>query len=125
VAGYPVVDVRVTLLDGAIHSNDSSELAFFIAGKHAFGLAAAEAGPVVLEPIMQLEVTCDDGDVGGVVGDLARRRGQVTGLEVRGAERVVRGEVPVAETFGYAGSLGGLTHGRGRFTLEPLRYARV
>jgi len=123
--GAPVVDLRVTLVDGATHPNDSSELAFFVAAKKAFALAAADAGPALLEPIMQLEVTCDDGDVGGVVGDLARRRGQVTGLEMRGVERVVRGEVPVAETFGYAGSLGGLTHGRGRFTLEPLRYARA
>ena len=123
--GHPVVDVRVTLVDGSTHPNDSSELAFFIAAKKAFALAAADAGPALLEPIMQLEVTCDDGDVGGVVGDLARRRGQVTGLEMRGGERVVRGEVPVAETFGYASALGGLTHGRGRFTLEPLRYSRV
>ena len=123
--GHPVVDIRVTLIDGAIHDHDSSELAFSIAGGKAFRLAAAQAGPTLLEPIMQLEVTCGDDDVGAVVGDLARRRGQVTDLEVRAGERVVRGEVPVAETFGYAGALGGLTHGRGRFTLEPSRYARV
>ncbi|HEY1548159.1 MAG TPA: elongation factor G [Kofleriaceae bacterium] len=123
--GNPVVDVRVTLLDGQIHPNDSSELAFFIAGRAAFVLAAADAGPIALEPIMALEVTCDDDAVGAVVGDLARRRGQVTDLEVRGGERVIRGDVPVAETFGYASALGGLTHGRGRFTLEPSRYAPV
>jgi elongation factor G len=123
--GNPVVDVRVTLLDGQVHPNDSSELAFFIAGRAAFALAAAEAGPIALEPIMQLEVTCDDDAVGAVVGDLARRRGQVTDVEVRGGERVIRGDVPVAETFGYASALGGLTHGRGRFTLETSRYAPV
>ena len=123
--GNPVIDVRVTLLDGQLHPNDSSELAFFIAGRAAFALAAADAGPIALEPIMELEVTCDDDAVGAVVGDLARRRGQVTNLEVRGGERVIRGDVPVAETFGYASALGGLTHGRGRFTLEPSRYAPV
>ena len=123
--GYPVVDVRVVLLDGSTHVNDSSELAFANAGRKAFRAAAAEAEPCLLEPIMQLEVSCRDEDVGTVIGDLARRRGQVVELETRGDERVVRGEVPVAETFGYAGALGGMTHGRGRFTLEPARYAPV
>ena len=123
--GHPVVDVRVVLVDGSTHVSDSSEIAFTVAGSKAFRLAAAEAAPCLLEPIMNLEVTCRDEDVGAVVGDLARRRGQVVELEARGGERVVRGEVPVAETFGYAGSLGGLTHGRGRFTMEPARYAPV
>jgi len=123
--GHPVVDVRVALLDGSTHPNDSSELAFKIAGALAFKAAAVDAGPVLLEPIMRLEVSCGDADVGAVVGDLARRRGQVLGLDVRGAERVVRAEVPLAESFGYAGALGGLTHGRGRFVLEPARYQAV
>jgi elongation factor G len=124
--GHPVVDVRVTLVDGEVHARDSSELAFSIAGGKAFRQAAGEAAPALLEPIMHLEVTCADADVGAVVGDLMRRRGQVVDLEARGGdERVVRGDVPVAETFGYASSLGGLTHGRGRFTLEPSRYALV
>jgi len=123
--GYPVVDVKAVLLDGSTHVSDSSELAFMIAGRKAFRAAAAEAEPTLLEPIMTLEVSCRDEDVGTVVGDLARRRGQVVELESRGDERVVRGEVPVAETFGYAGALGGMTHGRGRFTLEPSRYAPV
>jgi elongation factor G len=123
--GYPVVDVKAVLIDGSTHVSDSSELAFSIAGRKAFRAAAAEAEPTLLEPIMTLEVSCRDEDVGTVVGDLARRRGQVVELESRGDERVVRGEVPVAETFGYAGALGGMTHGRGRFTLEPARYAPV
>ena len=123
--GHPVVDVHAVLIDGSIHEVDSSELAFSIAGAKAFRLAAADASPCVLEPIMTLEVTCRDEDVGAVVGDLARRRGQVVELEARADDRVVRGEVPVAETFGYASTLGGLTHGRGRFTLEPARYAPV
>ena len=123
--GHPVVDVHTILVDGSIHDVDSSELAFSIAGAKAFRLAAADAAPCVLEPIMHLEVTCREEDVGVVVGDLARRRGQVVELEARGDDRVVRGDVPVAETFGYASALGGMTHGRGRFTLEPARYAPV
>lgn len=123
--GHPVVDVRVVLVDGSTHVSDSSELAFSIAGGKAFRAAAAEAEPIMLEPIMNLEVTCRSEDVGTIVGDLARRRGQVVELEARGDESVVRGEVPVAETFGYASALGGMTHGRGRFTMEPARYAAV
>jgi elongation factor G len=123
--GHPVVDVRIVLIDGSTHVSDSSELAFANAGRKAFRAAAEDAEPTLLEPIMHLEVSCRDEDVGTVVGDLARRRGQVVDLESRGDERVVRGEVPVAETFGYASALGGMTHGRGRFTLEPARYAPV
>ncbi len=119
--GHPVTDVRVAVVDGAIHSHDSSELAFHIAGSLAFKAACAEAEACLLEPVMALEVTCPEDAIGSVVGDLARRRGQVLGL----AERGVRGEVPLAETFGYAGALSALTHGRGRFTLAPSRYAAV
>jgi elongation factor G len=123
--GHPVVDVRVALVDGATHPNDSSELAFHIAGALAFRAAAADAEPCLLEPIMKLEVTCGDDAVGAIVGDIARRRGQVLGLDARGDDRVVHAEVPLAETFDYAGSLSALTHGRGRFTLEPARYEPV
>ncbi|MEO7735126.1 MAG: elongation factor G [Kofleriaceae bacterium] len=126
VLGYPMVDVRVALVDGATHTNDSSELAFKIAGSLAFRAAAAEADPCLLEPVMLLEVTSPEAHVGAVVGDLGRRSGQVLGMDMRGAdERVVRAEVPLAHTFGYASALSGLTHGRGRFTLEPLRYEQV
>jgi len=120
--GHPVVDVQVALLDGSTHPTDSSELAFKIAGARAFEEAAAVAGPVRLEPIMRLEVACPEEAVGAVVGDLGRRRGQVLGLDLRGRERVVRAELPLAESFGYAGALSGLTHGHGRFVLEPDRY---
>jgi elongation factor G len=125
--GYPVVDVRVVLLDGATHTNDSSELAFKIAGSLAFRAAAEEAEAYLLEPVMLLEVTCPELEVGAVVGDIGRRGGQVLGLEVRDTDdvRVVRAELPLAQSFGYAGALSGLTHGRGRFTLEPLRYEPV
>jgi elongation factor G len=123
--GHPVVDVRVVLVDGQMHSDDSSELAFHHAGLFGFREAAAQAEPVKLEPVMSLEVTCPEAHVGTVVGDVARRRGQVTALDARGEDRVVRAEVPLAETFGYANALGAMTHGRGRFTLEPARYEQV
>ena len=137
--GHPVTDVRVTLLDGSTHVNDSSELAFHIAGSLAFKAACADADACLLEPVMALEVTCPEDAIGSVVGDLARRRGQVLGLLERGASGArspregeggsiahgVHGEVPLAETFGYAGALSALTHGRGRFTLAPARYAVV
>jgi elongation factor G len=123
--GHPVVDVRVALLDGATHDKDSNEQAFTVAGSLAFKAAAAEAAPIMLEPIMHLEVSCPEDEVGAVIGDLGRRRGEVLALDARGAERVVRAEVPLAETFGYASALGNLTHGRGRFTLEPARYEPV
>ncbi|MCE9572936.1 MAG: elongation factor G [Deltaproteobacteria bacterium] len=125
VDGYPIVDVRVVLLDGTTHVNDSSEMAFQIAGRQGFRAAASDAGIAVLEPIMHLEVTCPEAEVGAVVGDIGRRGGLVLGLDARGDERIVKAEVPLAESFGYAGALGGLTHGRGRFTLEPARYERV
>jgi elongation factor G len=121
VDGHPLVDVHAALLDGATHPKDSSELAFHVAGALALRGAVAEAAPVVLEPVMRLEVTCPEDAVGAVVGDLGRRRGQVLALDATGAARVVRGEVPLAETFGYAGVLSALTHGRGRFVLEPAR----
>jgi elongation factor G len=125
--GHPVVDVLVALTDGAIHTNDSSELAFEVAGSMAFRAAAELAEPRLLEPVMLLEVTMPEAHVGPVVGDLGRRGGQVLGLEARGvgSDRVVRAEVPLAQMFGYAGALSGMTHGRGRFTLEPLRYEVV
>jgi elongation factor G len=123
--GHPVVDVCVVLLDGATHPNDSSELAFHIAGALAFRAAAADAEPCLLEPIMKLEVTCPEPALGAVVGDVARRRGQVLGLDAHGDDRVVHAEVPLADTFDYAGALSALTHGRGRFTLEPARYEVV
>ncbi|MGE0551283.1 MAG: elongation factor G [Kofleriaceae bacterium] len=123
--GHPVVDVRVTLVDGATHAKDSSELAFQIAGTLAFTAAAADADPCLLEPVMALEVTCPEPELGAVVGDVHRRRGQVVALDARQDERIVRAEIPLAETFGYASALGGITHGRGRFTLEPVRYEHV
>jgi elongation factor G len=123
---HPVVDVRVVVIDGVIHTNDSSEQAFEIAGSLAFQAAAAQADPCLLEPVMSLEVTCPEEHVGAVVGDVARRRGSVLGLDTRGDDdRVVHAEVPLAESFSYDGALSAMTHGRGRFTLEPARYEQV
>jgi elongation factor G len=123
--GHPVVDVHVVLVDGQMHANDSSEVAFHKAGLFGFRKAAALAEPILLEPVMTLEVTCGESSVGTVVGDISRRRGQVLALDQRGDDRIVRAEVPLAETFGYANALGAMTHGRGRFTLEPARYEPV
>jgi elongation factor G len=123
--GHPVVDVRVVLVDGSTHTNDSNERAFQIAGSLAFRAAVADAQPCLLEPVMLLEVACPEEHVGAVIGDVGRRSGQVTGLDERHGDRVVRADVPLAEMFGYAGALSALTHGRGRFTLEPSRYEPV
>jgi elongation factor G len=127
--GHPVVDVRVALVDGMTHPNDSSELAFKVAGAACFRAAAAEADPCLLEPVMSLEVGCPEAELGSVVGDISRRRGSILTLDARAVaqvgERIVDAQVPLAEMFGYAGALSGLTHGRGRFTLEPARYEVV
>ncbi len=120
--GHPVVDVEVAVVDGQTHPRDSSELAFKIAGALAFRAAAADAAPLLLEPILSLEVGCDEATLGAVLGDLSRRRGRVLEVEAHGDARVVRAELPAADSFGYAAALSALTHGRGRFTLEPARY---
>jgi len=123
--GHPMTDVQVALVDGQTHDKDSNEWAFQMAGSLGFKAAAAEAGPITLEPIMLLEVTCPEDETGAVIGDIGRRRGEVIGLDARGDEKVIRAEVPLAQSFGYASALGGLTHGRGRFVLEPSRYEPV
>jgi elongation factor G len=124
-AGFPVVDAKVTLVDGSWHEVDSTPLAFKIAGSLAFRDAAAKAKPVLLEPLMQLEVVTPDDYLGGIVGDLNSRRGKIEGLEMRGGSRVLRGLVPMAEMFGYATVLRTLTQGRGVFSMEFFRYEIV
>jgi elongation factor G len=121
-AGFPVVDVKAALLDGAWHEVDSTPLAFKIAGSLAFRDAAAEAKPVLLEPLMQLEIVSPDDYLGGIVGDLNSRRGKIEGMEMRGGSRVIKGLVPMAEMFGYATVLRTLTQGRGVFSMEFFRY---
>src|SRR5207302_4930120 len=114
-AGYPVLDVRATLYDGSYHEVDSSEMAFKIAGSMAFKSAAEKAGPVILEPIMRVEVTTPEDYMGDVMGDLSKRRGHLEGTEPRGNVTVVRANVPLAEMFGYATTLRSMSQGRASY----------
>ena len=125
IAGYPVVDCRVTLFDGSSHDVDSSEVAFRIAGSTAFREGAAKAGPVVLEPIMRVEVVSPLDYMGDVNGDLNRRRGVLQGLEDSPMGKVIRARVPLAEMFGYATDLRSMSQGRASYTMEFDRYAKV
>ena len=125
VAGYEVVDVKVTLYDGSFHDVDSSEMAFKIAGSLAFKDAVKKAGAVVLEPMMKVEVVCPEDFMGTVIGDLSSRRGKVQGTELRGELQGVQCEVPLSEMFGYATDVRSLTEGRATFTMEFSTYADV
>ena len=124
-AGFPLTDVRVTLLDGAYHDVDSSELAFKIAGIAAFKEAAKLAGPVLLEPVMKVEVTTPEDFMGDVIGDLNSRRGQIQAMDERSGARVVRALVPLSEMFGYVGDLRSRTQGRASYSMEFENYAEV
>ncbi len=122
VAGYPMVDVKVTLLDGSFHEVDSSEMAFKIAGSMAFKEAASKAKPRLLEPVMDVEVVVPETYVGEVMGELTARRGKVGGMFERGQGRVVAAHVPLSEMFGYATKLRSMTQGRGIYTMQFARY---
>jgi elongation factor G len=124
-AGYPMVDVQVGLLDGSYHEVDSSEMAFKIAGSMAFKEAVRKASPVLLEPIMQVEVVTPDEYMGSVHGDLASRRGRIVSMEARGSSQVIRSTVPLATMFGYATELRSLTQGRATYTMQFARYDEV
>src|SRR5437588_56674 len=124
-AGYPMVDVRVTLDDGKYHETDSSELAFKVAGSLALKEAAKRANPVLLEPIFAVEVVTPEEFMGDVIGDLNRRRGHVQGMEQRGNAQVVSAFVPLAEMFGYATDLRSTTQGRATYTMQFERYDEV
>ncbi|MBU3693050.1 MAG: elongation factor G [Candidatus Nanopelagicaceae bacterium] len=124
-AGYPLTDVRVTLLDGAYHDVDSSELAFKIAGIAAFKEAARLAGPVLLEPMMSVEVTTPEDFMGDVIGDLNSRRGQIQAMDERAGARVVKALVPLSEMFGYVGDLRSRTQGRASYSMQFDSYAEV
>ena len=125
VAGYPVKDVRVRLVDGKHHDVDSSEMAFKLAGSMAFKQAMEEADPVLLEPIVKLTVSCPDDVVGDVIGDLNSRRGHPLGMEPKGAATEVRAEVPMAEVLDYAPDLRSISGGRADFEVEFERYEEV
>ena len=124
-AGYPMVDVRVTLTDGAYHEVDSSELAFKIAGSMAFKKAAGHADPVLLEPVMAVEVRTPDDYMGDVIGDLNSRRGQIQAMEERAGVRGVKALVPLSEMFGYVGDLRSRTQGRADYSMQFDSYAEV
>jgi len=124
-AGYPMVDLKVTLTDGAYHEVDSSELAFKIAGSMAFKKASAQANPVLLEPIMAVEVRTPDEYMGEVIGDLNSRRGQIQAMEERSGARVIKAHVPLSEMFGYVGDLRSRTQGRADYTMQFDSYAEV
>ncbi|MDA8118141.1 MAG: elongation factor G [Actinomycetota bacterium] len=124
-AGYPTVDVRALLTFGSYHDVDSSEMAFKIAGSMAFKEAARKASPILLEPIMSVEVVTPEEYMGDVIGDLSSRRGKVEGMEQRGSAQVIRAQVPLAEMFGYATDLRSRTQGRATYTMQFNSYQEV
>jgi elongation factor G len=124
-AGYPLINVRATLFDGSFHEVDSNEMAFKIAGSMALKAGALAASPVLLEPIMKVEVVVPEDYMGDVVGDLNRRRGMIAGMDENPAGKIIRAEVPLAEMFGYSTSLRSATQGRATYTMEFEKYAEV
>jgi len=125
IAGYPMIDVKATLYDGSYHEVDSNEMAFKTAGSLAIKEATRKAGPILLEPIMLVEVTTSEEFYGDVIGDMNRRRGTILGMESRGATHVVRGYVPLAEMFGYVNELRSMTSGRANYSMEFSHYDPV
>ena len=123
IAGYPVEDVKVTLFDGSYHDVDSNEMAFKVAGSLGFRNGALEADPVLLEPVMKIEVVTPEDYMGDVMGDLNRRRGLVNGMEDSASGKIINAEVPLAEMFGYATDLRSATQGRATYSMEFSRYA--
>jgi elongation factor G len=124
-AGYPVVDVRVAVVDGSYHEVDSSEMAFKVAASMAFKSGAAKAGPVLLEPVMKVEVTVPEEYMGDVIGDVSGRRGRIEGMEPRGGSQVIRARVPLSAMFGYATELRSRSQGRGTYSMEFSHYEEV
>ena len=124
-AGYETVDFKVTVVDGSYHEVDSSEAAFKIAGSMAFREGATKGDPVLLEPIMKVEIEVPDQYLGDVMGDVSRRRGNLQGTSMKNGVQLIRAEIPLAEMFGYATDLRSNTQGRGTFTMEPSHYAEV
>jgi len=125
VAGYPIEDVKVILYDGSYHEVDSSDMAFQIAGAMALRKAVAEAGPILLEPVMEVEISIPEECLGAISGDINSRRGHMVGMDVRGKSQVVKATVPLAEMFTYANDLRSMTGGRGMYTMHFSHYAEV
>ena len=124
-AGYPVIDFKATLFDGSFHDVDSSEMAFKIAGSMAFKDGAKKANPVILEPIMRVEITVPEEYVGDVIGDMNSRRGRMEGVEAQPGIQIIKGFIPLSEMFGYATTLRSKTQGRGTYSMEPSHYEEV
>ncbi len=124
-AGYPVVDMKISIFDGSYHDVDSSEMAFKIAGSMGFKEGAAKASPVLLEPIMAVEVVCPEEYMGDIIGDLNSRRGRVQGMNMRGSGRVITAQVPLSEMFGYATDIRSKTQGRATYTMQFAHYEEV
>jgi elongation factor G len=124
-AGYPVVDVRVSLFDGSFHTVDSSEMAFKIAGSMGFKKGVEQCNPTLLEPIVNIDIEIPDEYMGDVIGDLNSRRGRVIGMEPKGHNQIIKGQVPLAEILRYAPDLRSITSGRGTFTYSHSHYEEV
>ncbi len=124
-AGYPMVDIKAVLLDGKYHEVDSTELAYRIAGSLAFQEAAAKANPVLLEPVMDVEIMVPDEHLGDVINDLNSRRGDILGINPKGDAQAIRVVVPLSEMFGYATRLRSLSQGRAVFTMEFYHYEKL
>jgi elongation factor G len=124
-AGYPVVDVKVAIVDGTFHEVDSSELAFKMAGIFAVKDAAKKANPILLEPIMKVEVTTPEEYQGDLIGDLTRRRGKIVQIEGKEGSAILNAEVPLAEMFGYATAIRSLSKGRAAYSMEPFCFEPV
>jgi len=124
-AGYPIVDVRVSLVDGSYHTVDSSEMAFKIAGSMGFKKGIQACQPVLLEPIVNIEIETPDEYMGDVIGDLNSRRGRVSGMDTRGGHQIVKAQVPLAEILKYAADLRSMTSGRGTFMHRHSHYEEV
>jgi len=122
IAGYPVCDVIVTLYDGSFHEVDSSEIAFKIAGSIAFKEAFKKASPIILEPIMEVEVVTPDEFMGDIIGNLNARRGKIEGVEKRGKMQIIKAFVPLSDMFGYSTDLRSLSQGRANYTMQFSRY---
>ena len=125
VAGYPIEDIKITLVDGSYHEVDSSDMAFQIAGAMALRKAVSEAVPVLLEPIMDVEVSIPEEFLGAISGDMNSRRGRIIGMETKGKTQVIKGQAPLSEMFKYANDLRSITAGRGFYTMHLSHYEEV
>ena len=124
-AGYQVIDIKVQVTDGSFHEVDSNELAFKMAGIFALKDAFKKAGPILLEPIMKVELTTPDEYQGDLIGDITRRRGMIINIEAKQGQTVVNAQVPLAEMFGYATAIRSLSKGRASYSMEPLTFDQV